>query len=42
MVWKITFTTLGDLPFITHVRNCVMGATQIAVFTFKYDAVRDR
>ena len=21
MVWKITFTTLGDLPFITHVRN---------------------
>ena len=31
MVWKITFTTLGDLPsmllfFITHVRKCVMGA----------------
>ena len=31
MAWKITFTTLGDLPlnvaiFITHVRNLVMGA----------------
>ena len=31
IAWKITSTTLGDLPsmllFITHVRNCVMGAT---------------
>ena len=26
MVWEIIFTTLGDLT-ITHVRNCVMGAT---------------
>ena len=32
MVWKTTFTTLGDLPlnvtiFIMHARNCVMEAT---------------
>ena len=32
MLWKFTFTTLGDLPrmllfFIMQVRNCVMGAT---------------
>ena len=32
MVWKITFTTLDDLLecfFISHVRNCVMAATQM-------------
>ena len=33
MVWKIT---LGDLPlnttiFITHVRDCVMGATHMVM-----------
>ena len=32
MVWEINITTLGNFPwmcriFITHVRNCVMGAT---------------
>ena len=32
MVWKLTFTTLGDFPwiiliFIIHVQNCFMGAT---------------
>ena len=35
---KITFTTLGDPVnvtfFITHVRNCVMGATLMASHTF--------
>ena len=34
MVWKITFTTVGDIPwmlqFFTHVHNCVMGATPMA------------
>ena len=33
MVLKITFTSLGDLPwmlqFFTHMRNCVMGATSM-------------
>ena len=39
MVWKITFTTLGDLPwmllFITHRRNCLMGATSIHLIPFQ-------
>ena len=26
MVWRITVTILGDLPFITDVHNCIMGA----------------
>ena len=33
IVWKITFTTLGDLNvtiFITHVRNCLIVATPMA------------
>ena len=34
MVWKITPTTLGDplnvAIFITHLRNCLMGATLVS------------
>ena len=34
MVWKFSITTLSDFPcigtiIITHVRNCVMGATPL-------------
>ena len=39
MVWKITFTTLGDTPecnlFIMHVGNSVMGATPMGLCSFK-------
>ena len=32
MVWKITFTTLGDCYYFnTHARNCVMEATPMSV-----------
>ena len=32
MAWKITFATSGDYYFfITHVRNCVMGATPMSI-----------
>ena len=35
MVWKFTFITIGDrlecYYFITHVRNCVMGATPMSL-----------
>ena len=30
MLWKINFTALGDFPWITHVRNCEMGATPMS------------
>ena len=39
MVLKFNITTLGNFPLIctisiTHVRNCVMGATPMRTLTF--------
>ena len=39
ILWKLTFTTLVDYLeryyFITHVRNCVMGATPMQSLNIK-------